>query len=238
MERDSMVIYKSFYEAIKDLDTETKVQIYDAIYQYGLFLIEPKRLKGVAKIVWTLIKPQLDANIKKYQDGKKGAKHGSKGGRPKKPHTVNNKNPLGVNSKNPIRLESKTPNVNVNVNDNDNVNDNVNKELDFSKNNLNDLHKHLDKAFQLDGQKKLRNNLELYRMFLKWIVYRGIDRNNLPVVEMTLKIFIRFCKNNYTTDSIIAATEYAMLENNKTIHPKEKIDPSMTINLREDIKNS
>ena len=204
MERDSMVIYKSFYEAIKDLDTETKVQIYDAI----------------------------------YQDGKKGAKHGSKGGRPKKPHTVNNKNPLGVNSKNPIRLESKTPNVNVNVNDNDNVNDNVNKELDFSKNNLNDLHKHLDKAFQLDGQKKLRNNLELYRMFLKWIVYRGIDRNNLPVVEMTLKIFIRFCKNNYTTDSIIAATEYAMLENNKTIHPKEKIDPSMTINLREDIKNS
>ena len=91
--RDSMVIYKSFYEAVKDLDNDTKVKIYDAIYEYGLYLNEPNDLDGVSKVVWTLIMPQLDANLKKNKTGQKGAKHGAKGGRPKKPSGVKSKNP-------------------------------------------------------------------------------------------------------------------------------------------------
>ena len=122
--RDSMVIYKSFYEAVKDLDNDTKVKIYDAIYEYGLYLNEPNDLDGVSKVVWTLIKPQLDANLKKYKNGQKGAKHGAKGGRPKKPSGVKSKNPLGVIDKNPTPFKGKTPNVNDNVNDN--VNNTVN----------------------------------------------------------------------------------------------------------------
>ena len=134
MERDSMVIYKSFYLAIKDLDNDTRVKIYDAIYEYGLFMNEPDHLDGITKLAWTLIKPQLDANLKKYKNGQKGAKHGAKGGRPKKPHTDNNKNPLGVIDKNPIPLKQKTPNVNVNVNDNVNENENENENFNLNKN--------------------------------------------------------------------------------------------------------
>ena len=120
--RDSMVVYKSFYDAIKDLDNDTRVKIYDYIFEYGLFMKEPEDLDGITKLAWTLIKPQLDANLKKYKNGKKGAKHGAKGGRPKKPQTVNEKNPLGVIDKNPIAVNKKTPNVNDNVNVNLNVN--------------------------------------------------------------------------------------------------------------------
>lgn len=82
--RDSMIFYRSFYEAIKQLPKEEQADIYDAIFKYGLDFQEPE-LSGVAKTIYTLIKPQIDANIKRYQNGlqpkekqeksKKKAKH-------------------------------------------------------------------------------------------------------------------------------------------------------------------
>lgn len=81
--RDSMIFYRSFFEAVRELDSETKSQIYDAIFDYGMNFKEPE-LTGVAKTIWTLIKPNLDANIRKFENGSKGASHGSKGGRPTK----------------------------------------------------------------------------------------------------------------------------------------------------------
>ena len=225
--RDSMVIYKSFYEAVKDLDNDTKVKIYDAIYEYGLYLNEPNDLDGVSKVVWTLIKPQLDANLKKYKNGQKGAKHGAKGGRPKKPSGVKSKNPLGVIDKNPTPFKGKTPNVNVNVNDNVNVNENVlkekNKNFDFNREKLLNIHNHIFDIHKIDARKLLRNDGDLYKAFLKWIVYMDVDINVFSKVEMNLKKFTNEIKNLYTTDSIIAAAEHAMCENHKTIHPKEKI---------------
>lgn len=134
--RDSMVVYYSFYEALKDLDNDTKVKIYDSIYEYGCLMKEPENLDGIFKVVWTLIKPQLDANIKKYKNGQKGANHGSKGGRPKKPQSNNDKNPLGVIDKNPIPLKEKTPNVNDNVNVSVNLNVNENENEDIEKTSL------------------------------------------------------------------------------------------------------
>lgn len=101
--------------------------MFGAIADYSLDQIEPN-LTGINKVVWTLIKPQLDANTKRFINGEKGGKHGSKGGRPKKtkPETkVENpsgdiaENPIGVIDENP----KETPNVNVNVNFNDNENE-------------------------------------------------------------------------------------------------------------------
>jgi hypothetical protein len=225
MERDSMVIYKSFYSAIKDLDNDTRVQIYDAIYEYGLYLNEPKTFDGICKVVWTLIKPQLDANIKKYKNGKKGAKHGSKGGRPKKPHTVNNKNPLGVNNKNPTRLKTKTPNVNDNVNVNVNVNDNENIDKNiFSFENLTNKHNQIKRDFQIDSFPKLRRDKELNKSFLTWLIYR--KANSLFEVEAHLKSFIKLVKDRYTTESIILAVDHAILNKHLSIHPTEKLKTS------------
>jgi len=73
--RDSIVFYRSFYEAIQDLPIEQQAQAYNAIFAYSLDESEPK-LTGVVSTVFKLIKPQLDANQKRYTNG-------NKGGRPK-----------------------------------------------------------------------------------------------------------------------------------------------------------
>ena len=103
--RDSIVFYRSFYEAIKEIPLEEQGVVYNAIYGYALDGIEPE-LTGIAKAIFLLVKPQIDANNSRYENGKKG-------GKPKA-----NQN------------ETKTkPNKNLNetkTKANDNVNDNVN----------------------------------------------------------------------------------------------------------------
>lgn len=115
MERESFVFYKSFYESIKELDTETQNKIYNAIFTYQFDNTEIE-LTGVAKSIFTLIKPQLMANNTRYENGCKGAEYGKLGGRPKK------ENPQKTPKK-PQENPKKTPNDNVNDNENVNVND-------------------------------------------------------------------------------------------------------------------
>lgn len=146
MERDSFVIYKSFYEAIKDLPDEDRLVLMDAIMEYGLYGVEPQNLSPVQKCIFTLVKPQMDANNRKYENGKKG-------GRPPKAK----QNQDGVESKpvvtekatadepqenqtetkiKPNQNQTKTkpkPNVNDNVNDNDNEEKNKSSLLDLQK---------------------------------------------------------------------------------------------------------
>ena len=84
MEREGFVFYRSFLEAVKGLDDSTRLQCLDAIVDYGIYG-EEKDLSGIPKMVFTLIKPQIDANNKRYEDGKKG-------GRPKKTTGFENEN--------------------------------------------------------------------------------------------------------------------------------------------------
>ena len=79
---DSFVFYRSFLDAIKEADEKSQLQLYQAIALYALNREEPQ-LQGMVKAVWMVIKPQLDANFKKYVNGCKGASHGKKGGAPK-----------------------------------------------------------------------------------------------------------------------------------------------------------
>jgi hypothetical protein len=129
--RDSFIIYRSFYEAICDIDNDSQAQVFKAICEYCLNFQEPE-LQGIAKTIFKLIKPQLDANNKKYENGKLGAEHGKKGGRPKpqdNPKETPKKpqdNPKETPKK-PQDNPKETPNVNVNVNVNDNLNVNENE---------------------------------------------------------------------------------------------------------------
>lgn len=119
MERDSFVFYRSFEECIAELSPEVQIECYKAIVHYALDGIEPNA-DGVVMAMFKAIKPQIDANNKRFIDGKKGAEYGKLGGRPKK-----DKNPIGVIDKNPIGVTDKTPNVNVNVNENVNIYKNI-----------------------------------------------------------------------------------------------------------------
>ncbi|WP_051698007.1 DUF6291 domain-containing protein [Prevotella sp. 10(H)] len=116
-QRDSFIFYRSFYEAIKDLDDTDQLNIYKAIIEYGLNG-EISHLEGITKSLFTLIKPQLDANSRRYENGKKGAQHGKKGGRPKKDVSIENPNETPN--------ENENNNININGNENNNQKENIN----------------------------------------------------------------------------------------------------------------
>lgn len=115
--RDSIVFYRSFYEAIKEIPLEEQGIVYNAIYGYALDGVEPE-LTGTAKAIFLLVKPQIDANNNRYENGRKGAEYGKKGGRPK---TENPEETPNITPNKPQENPKETPNENVNVNDN--VND-------------------------------------------------------------------------------------------------------------------
>lgn len=108
-ERKSFVFYRSFYEAITDhevgLNRNEQLDIFLAISEYCLNGNEI-HLTGRSKGMWILIKPQLDANNKKYENGKKGGAPKGNTNAKKQPKTTKN--------------NQKQPNVNVNVNENEN----------------------------------------------------------------------------------------------------------------------
>jgi hypothetical protein len=156
--RESLIFYRSFYEAIKTLPPENQAKIYDAIFSYSLDFQEPE-LEGIDNAIFTLIKPQLDANIRKYENGKKGAEHGKKGGRPKKKKENTDNLNTKKTPKKPLENPKLTPNVNDNVNDNvnkkENEKENTQKECDLDFNDLeiptttNPLPEQLQKSFDL-----------------------------------------------------------------------------------------
>ena len=126
MTRKSFIFYRSFYEAIANLDDDTRLACYDAILAFGMDG-EEIELEGVAKSIFTLIKPQLEANNRRYENGCKGAEYGSLGGRPKKnveedPEQIsegdNLENPLGDNLENPKKTPKKPLMKMINENEN------------------------------------------------------------------------------------------------------------------------
>lgn len=104
--RDSIVFYRSFYEAVKELPPEDFKQTVEAIMEYGLNDAEINA-SGVAKAIFIMAKPQIDKNNRRYENGSKG------GRKPKENQTETKKEP--------------NDNQNAtNIKPNDNVNDNVN----------------------------------------------------------------------------------------------------------------
>lgn len=69
----NLIFYASYYEAIKELPDEEQGKVYKAIIDYAMMKIEPD-LSGIAKAIFVLIKPTLDASIKNYENGKKGGR--------------------------------------------------------------------------------------------------------------------------------------------------------------------
>lgn len=72
MERDSFIFYRSFYEAVKDLPKDIKLEVFIAIMEYALYGRLPEGLKPFAKGIFTLIRPNIDVNTVRFENGKKG----------------------------------------------------------------------------------------------------------------------------------------------------------------------
>lgn len=124
MQRDSFIFYRSFYEAINDLPEKSQLKVYKAICEMSLNFDEID-LSGLSLTIFKLIKPQLEANNKRYING-------SKGGAPK-----GNQNATKRQSKNNQKTTKKQPNNNENVNENENENVNVNDNINTSSSSNN-----------------------------------------------------------------------------------------------------
>lgn len=128
MKRDSFVFYRSFYEAIRRQPKKVQADIYNAIAEYALNGNEPQDDKSFS--MFYLIKPQIDANNQRYENGKNG-------GRPRKenqsktigfgnPYVLENQSKTKPKPNNNQNITKVEPNVNVNENANENKNENEN----------------------------------------------------------------------------------------------------------------
>ncbi len=113
MARDSFIFYRSFYESIKEIPEDAQLQVYKAISIYALEQ-EEIELKGIPKAIFSLVKPQLDANYKKYENGKQS------------------KSKVKAKDKQSKSKIETNVNENENVNDNENVNENNNENVSDS----------------------------------------------------------------------------------------------------------
>ena len=104
--RDSVLIYRSFWEALKYLPDKERLEAITAIIDYGLDETEPN-VSGTAYALFIMAKPLIDKNNTRYQNGTKSGKSKTK--------PEPNRNQTGTK-----------PEANVNVNDNVNDKDNVN----------------------------------------------------------------------------------------------------------------
>ena len=70
---DGFIFYQSFYEALQDLSPEDRLAAYDAICEYGI-TGQIGELSGTVRAIFLLVKPQIDANEKRRENGKKGGR--------------------------------------------------------------------------------------------------------------------------------------------------------------------
>lgn len=82
---DSFVFYRSFRDAISEMTDENKLATLLAICDYALYGVEPKLKDAMARAVFTVARPSIDANKARRDNGKKG-------GRPKKPMVSDSEN--------------------------------------------------------------------------------------------------------------------------------------------------
>lgn len=110
--RDSFIFYRSFFESFEGLSKKDRLILFEAVCNYALNDIEPE-LNGIPLAIFKLLKPQLDANIRRYENG-------CKGGRPKKTETKPKQNQTKTKT-----IPNNNDNHNLNLNDNHNHNHNA-----------------------------------------------------------------------------------------------------------------
>lgn len=203
MARDSFIFYRSFYEAISELPKENQADTYDAIMQYALNQKEIE-LTGISKAIFSLVKPQLDANYKKYENGKQ-----KKSKKEAKAKQNESKAETNVN-------DNENVNVNENVNDNDNDNvgdscvDGLQKVIDFYSNNIGFLNPY--------GLKILESYVEDMSSELVIYAMQIAVENNKKTISYIKAILNNWAKANIKT------LEEAKRENKKKVSNDKQIE--------------
>ena len=163
---DGFIFYASFYNAIKDLPDDSQLRLYQAIMKFALEGEELTNLTKFEKGIFTVIKPQILANQKRY-------KNGLKGGRPKKEtngietekptenekenHRLSKEKTNGYENEKPMVIKTENLNRNKNIN----INRNNKKEIEIKRENIK------EKKLAVVEPTALTPQAEVYEFFAK-----------------------------------------------------------------------
>ena len=204
MNRESFVFYASWLEAIKNLPREMQGEVLVAIVEYGITGEMPADLKPIAKALMSMVKPQIDANRVKYENGKKGGRKPNENQTETKTKPNENQN----ETKEEPNLTKPEPNVNVYVNDN------VIKEKENKKKNVRFSPPTLEDIKQYIAENGLCVNAEKFFYHYEgqnWMVGRTKMKNweakvqswhhsDLPNQKADVGMILRDEKNKYDND--------------------------------------
>lgn len=117
--RESFIFYTSFGALIELLPSKKRLPIYEAIYHFGAYQKEADFSNDPQQdAVWRSIFPQLKANQKRYENGKKGAESGVLGGAPKGNTNAKKTTPETTPTPTEKEGEETTPETTPNIKDN------------------------------------------------------------------------------------------------------------------------
>ena len=117
--RESFIFYTSFGALIELLPSKKRLPIYEAIYHFGAYQKEADFSNDPQQdAVWRSILPQLKANQKRYENGKKGAESRVLGGAPKGNTNAKKTTPKTTPTPTEKEGEETTPETTPNVKDN------------------------------------------------------------------------------------------------------------------------
>ncbi len=171
--RDGFIFYRSFFEAIRELPRDIQGEVLTSIIDYGLNGVTTENLNPVARAMFTLVKPQLDANNKKFINGKKGGRKPNDNLNETKQKPNDNQN---ITKPEPKEKEKEKENVKEKDNVNDVLLEKEPKEKKIEKKVLED---DSDKISEEQERKKVapkKESLEMPEEFFPiwedWIDYR------------------------------------------------------------------
>ena len=109
MKATSFVFYESFRDASRNLDDATRLALYEAIMDYSLYGEEPDEGNLVAAAMFKLVRPVLDANAKRRENGRTGGRTANKDNQEtSNPEPENGKSESETEAKeNPVETEDK-----------------------------------------------------------------------------------------------------------------------------------
>ena len=181
--KDSFVFYRSFYESTKGLPNDSRLRLFDNICEMALNGNDIDGLQGIERNIFTLIRPQIEANNQRYENGKKG-------GRP-------NKKTIGYEKEKTNGYENKKPNVNVNenVNVNDNDNENINDKR-FKKPTLEEVELYC---------KERGNNIDPHKFYDYYETSNWKDKDNKQIKNWKQKIITWEGRNSNKKEETLPA---------------------------------
>ena len=108
---NNFIFYSSFFEALEGLPDDSYIRLSKCIISFGVNGVETE-LQGFEKNIFATIRPQILANVKKREDGKKGGRPRDEPCGEKSETTAEEEKPLVNEEEKPLVNEEEKPLVN------------------------------------------------------------------------------------------------------------------------------